>query len=89
MSLPDIINGTFELLGGVMIGKHCLQLYRDKVIRGVSVLATAFFSAWGLWNLYYYPHLDQWMSFIGGCAIVTANCVWVGMMVYYGRGDKQ
>src|SRR6185436_15953847 len=24
----------------------------------------------GFWNLFYYPHLDQWLSFAGGVLIV-------------------
>jgi hypothetical protein len=36
-----------------------------------------------VWNLYYYPHLDQWWSFAGGLVIVAANVLWIGLMVYY------
>jgi len=88
MSLPDLINGAFELFGGVAIFGHCRRLYRDKLVRGASWPATAFFQSWGLWNLFYYPHLDQWVSFTGGLLIVTANTVWLGMMLYYTRRER-
>jgi len=80
---PDFVNGLFEMLGGAFILNHCRVLYRDKMVRGVSIISTAFFFAWGVWNLYYYPHLDQWWSFAGGLVIVLGNCLWVGMMLYY------
>lgn len=85
MTYPDFINGAFELVGGLMVFDHCRHLYRDKVLKGVSVLATSVFFAWGVWNLYYYPHLDQWMSFVGGLVIVSGNCLWLALMFYYAR----
>lgn len=79
----DLINGLFETIGGVLILNHCRALFRDKAIAGVSVFSTAVFTSWGIWNLYYYPSLGQWWSFLGGLAIVAANALWLGMMLYY------
>jgi len=81
--IPDIFNGAFETLGGLFILNHCRAVVRDKAVKGVSILSTAFFSAWGLWNLYYYPHLEQWWSFSGGVVIVAANCLWVALLLRY------
>lgn len=86
-SWQDAANGAFELLSGVMVLLHCRQLHKDKEVRGASWVATAFFFAWGVWNLYYYPHLNQWLSFIGGLGIVVANCLWLGMMLHYIRHE--
>jgi hypothetical protein len=86
MTLPDLVNGAFECLGGVLLFKNCWRLYQDKMVRGVYVPVTVFFMAWGFWNLFYYPHLDQWVSFTGGLVIVSANFLWVTMACYY-RGN--
>jgi predicted membrane channel-forming protein YqfA (hemolysin III family) len=91
MTWQDAVNGSFELLGAAAIFGHVLRLWKDKRVAGVSILATIFFASWGFWNLYYYPHLDQWASFAGGLGIVTGNCVWIAGMIYYtkrpgGRG---
>ena len=80
---PDIINGLFELLGAFILLLNVRRLYQDKVLRGVHWGPAAFFTAWGLWNLFYYPHLDQWFSFAGGVCIVTVNAIWIGQVVYY------
>lgn len=85
MMLPDLINASFEAVGGVFVFNHCRVLWRDKKIAGVSKLSTAVFFAWGVWNLFYYPSLDQWMSFYGGIIIVAGNCLWLGMMIYFSR----
>ncbi len=82
---PDIINGLFEFCGGLFILNHCRVLYHDKKVAGVSLLSTIFFQSWGVWNLYYYPHLDQIFSFLGGLLIVSGNTLWIAMMLYYGR----
>ena len=85
MTLPDLINATFEAAGGLFILNHCRVLYRDKEVKGVSKLSTAVFFAWGCWNLFYYPSLDQWLSFFGGLGIVAGNFLWFCMMLYYAR----
>ncbi len=85
MSWQDLTNGAFEMLGAIAIFGHVLRLWKDKAVAGVSILATIFFSLWGFWNLYYYPHLDQWASFGGGIAIVLGNIIWVTGMIYYTR----
>lgn len=80
---PDHLNAAFEFLGGALILLNVLRLHRDKMFRGVHWGPTGFFAAWGVWNLFYYPHLDQWWSFAGGCFIVTTNAIWLSQMIYY------
>lgn len=81
--MNDIINGGFELVAGFLLWINVWRLYHDKKVRGVAILPTSFFAAWGYWNLYFYPSLNCWYSFIGGALVVLANTVWVGQMVYY------
>ena len=80
---PDLINGTFEILGGVFVLNHCRSVIRDKAVKGVSIISVVFFSLWGCWNIYYYPHLDQWWSFYGGLVIVSANTLWCVLLIKY------
>ena len=83
MDLPDLFNGSFEALGGFFLLNHCRQAYKDKSVAGVSITSVAFFTAWGVWNLYYYPHLNQPLSFVGGLFIVAANVLWVSLLLKY------
>ena len=83
MSIQDLINGLFELFGGLAVFMHIRTTLKDKEIKGVSISATVLFTAWGYWNLYYYPHLNQWLSFIGGLLIVVGNTIWVILMFKY------
>jgi hypothetical protein len=80
---PDHINALFEVGGCIAILNHCRVAYRDKAVNGVSILSTIFFTSWGFWNMYYYPSLDQWASFLGGVAISMANMLWVFLLVKY------
>lgn len=82
---PDLVNGGFELLGALFILLNVRALIRDKEIRGVHWGPTVFFTSWGFWNLFYYPALDQWLSFTGGLAIVAANVWWLGLTWSYRR----
>lgn len=82
---PDQINGAFELVGAWFAWVNALTLYRQKEVRGVFWPAWAFFSVWGMWNLYYYPALEQWWSFYGGVALVSGNVAWVVLAMWYQR----
>jgi hypothetical protein len=87
-SIPDVVNGAFELLGGFMIAKNCWNLHRDKELKGVSLLPMTFFNLWGFWNLYFYPHYGAWWSFAGALGIVIANTIWVIQAIYYIRKNE-
>ena len=88
MDYMDLANGSFEMIGAVMLGRNVWQLCKDKIVRGVHWWATAFFASWGVWNLGYYPSLDQWFSFSGGVAIVAINTVWLVQMFYYNWQER-
>jgi hypothetical protein len=85
MNLPDFVNGCFE--GGVSLATfaHVRALLRDKAVKGFSPGAVTFFTAWGLYNLFYYPHLVQWWSLCGGVLIVAANLAQVFLIIKYSR----
>lgn len=85
MNSPDLVNGLFELVGSYFTWMNVRRVYIDKGYAGIYAPAVAFFWAWGLWNLFYYPHLGQWLSFFGGISINMANLVWLSLMIKYGR----
>lgn len=78
---PDAINAGLELGGAYFTWMNARQLYKDKEIKGVYWPTWVFFSVWGLWNLYYYPSLDQWLSFYAGIVLIAGNLAWVYMAV--------
>ena len=86
MQTPDLINGAFEFLGGFALWDNVKRIKIDKQTRGVNWRVTFFFAAWGFWNLFYYPSLDQWLSFFGGLNIVAANAAWLYYAIKY-RGN--
>ena len=86
--IPDHINGLFELVGGLLTWLSVRRLVIDKEVKRVSWWPIGFFTVWGVWNLYYYPYLSQWWSFVGGCFIVVANTVWLALLLYYGSRKR-
>lgn len=83
MSPADVANGLFEVCGGLAVWQNCRRLLRDRQVRGTDWRVTALFTAWGFWNLYYYPSLGQWASFAGGLVIVSGNFFWVALAIRY------
>ncbi len=85
----DAINALLETAGGFFVLGHCRAVWRDREVKGVSIISVVFFLLWGAWNLYYYPSLGQWLSFAGGIFLALANVLWVGLMIYFRHGDKR
>lgn len=83
MNWADFVNGSFEGLAGIFLFINCWRVLQDKAVAGVSIITTAFFALWGFWNLYYYPSLNQSFSFWCGILVVTANSIWVGLLIKY------
>lgn len=81
----DLINALFELIGALLGWLNVRQLQRDKRVSGVYWPVTAFFAAWGYWNLLYYPALGQWISAAAGLLLALANTAWVILALRYRR----
>jgi hypothetical protein len=79
----DMINGLWELCGSLFLFRNSQMLWRDKMVKGVSILPTIYFFGWGIWNLFWYPSLHQFYSFMGGITIMAANCLWIVLMLYF------
>lgn len=88
MQIPDIINGLFEFGIAIPLTKGVMMLREDKKVKGFYWPTIAFTTAWGLWNLYYYPHLNQWGSFTGGLIVVGVNLTWLAHVYAYRKGAK-
>jgi hypothetical protein len=73
----DIANGIFETFGAICSWLNVYSYYKQRKVAGIFWPSTIFYSVWGLWNLFYYPSLDQWFSFAGGIILTSGNLVWV------------
>lgn len=87
--INDIINSGFEFFSGIFVLINCRRVMKDKAVAGVSLLATAFFVAWGFWNIYYYNSLDQVWSSVGAVSICIGNSVWLYLLWKYRNGVKE
>ena len=83
VNVPDLINGSFETFAGGAVLGHVRSIYLNKGYSGVSVKAFVFFTLWGYFNLFYYPHLGQIISFVGGISVVSANTLLLYMLYKY------
>ena len=81
--INDLINAFFEFGGAVVVWMNVFKLHKDKKIMGVFWPVWVFYSVWGMWNLYYYPTLQQHWSFWAGLLLVIGNTFWVCQAVYY------
>jgi hypothetical protein len=85
----DLINGLFECIGGLLVWINVARIVKDKRVHGISCWVQAFFTAWGFWNLYYYPSLNQWCSFWGGAVMSIGNTAWVVLAMKYSLANRR
>ena len=88
MTLIDTINGFFLLGSSVAVLGHCHSAYRSKSAKGASLNALVFFTAWAVWNLFYYNALGQLFSFFCGIAAVFTNALYLWLLFHYSRREK-
>lgn len=86
--MNDVINGLFELIGGCLLMLNVRRLWRDRKVVGVSLWPVVFYTAWGFWNLYFYPSVKAPWSFWGAITVVTANASWLLLYVWISK-EKQ
>lgn len=79
----DKINACFELFAGYFIWLSIQQIKKDQEVKGISSKHITFITLWGVWNLFYYPALTQWLSFAGGLVIVIMNGYWLNLIWRY------
>lgn len=86
--IPDHVNAFFEGGGALLQTLNVRQLLHDKTVRGVHWGPLSFWTAWGCWNVVYYPSLGQWWSFAGGVSVVAVNAVNLFLMWRYWPREK-
>jgi hypothetical protein len=81
--LNDVFNALFEFGGSIVGFINVAKLIKDKAVKGVYYPVWIFYTLWGFWNLYYYPSVDCWYSFLGGLFLVLSNLIWVILAIKY------
>lgn len=79
----DLANSVFQFGGALIAVLNVRAILRDHELRGVSIVAPFFFTSWGLFNLFYYVHLEQWFSLATSVLLFGANAAWMSLIVLY------
>jgi uncharacterized membrane protein YfcA len=85
--LMDLANACFEGGGSIFILNHARVLLQQKMVRGVSMLSVFFFSCWGVFNIFYYSHLEQQFSWYAGICVLLANTFYLSLIIHYRRKE--
>lgn len=85
----DLINAAFELFAGAFLLLNVREIIRTKMVKGVHLAPAMFFTIWGVWNIFYYPVLQQKYSFYAALLVVFANGAWVILAIYYKNKNRR
>jgi hypothetical protein len=83
--MADLINALFEGLAGFFILASIRDAWKSRQAIGIHPLHVAYFTAWGFWNLYYYAHLDQWLSWACGILVAIVNSFYLYTVIKFRR----
>jgi hypothetical protein len=84
----DFINALWELAGASVLIHSIYTVLKDKDVKGIGWQQVAFFTTWGLWNVYFYPDNGLYCSFYAGMLLALCNLIYFILLVYYKRKAK-
>ena len=82
-SLLDAANAVLQLGGAWATWRNVEELLVHRILRGVRLRSIAFFAMWGVWNVFYFWELEQWLSVATGLLLCTGNAAWVALALHY------
>jgi hypothetical protein len=83
------INSLFYFIASFTVLINCFHLFRQKLVRGVSVFSTGFMVIWGMYSVYFYGSISALQyTFYGSVLLMFVNALWASMMVYYVWKEK-
>ena len=59
------------------------------MVRGVHWGMLIFFITWSTWNLVLYTHVGLWYSFLAGILMVLTEAIYLFLLIFYSRQEKQ
>lgn len=74
-----LVNAVFEGVGAILTWMDVYRLSRDKQVKGINPWSRAWWSAWGVSNLWYYSSVNDPFSFWAGAALALGNLVWCAL----------
>jgi hypothetical protein len=80
---PDVTQACWELGSAVFGTLNIRAIRKSKRLEGVHWVPTAFFFAWGIYNLWFYAVLQLPVAWWGGMVITIVNMVWLGHVAFY------
>lgn len=80
---PDYTQAAFEFGSACFQVRNVLAIRTHQTIKGVHWSPTAFFTAWGVYNLWFYTALHLPLAWWAGLAITAVNAVWLSHAAYY------
>lgn len=84
-----LLNAAFEAVGSIVIWLNVVRIRCDRTVKGSDWRVTAFYSAWGVSNLFYYPAVGDIYSAFACSGIALGNITWVVHALYYMRKRNQ
>lgn len=84
----DQINSFFISVASIFYFLNLLKLYKDKDVKGISILSIIFFSTWNFWTLYFFWDTEYSLTKNAYIAVAASNILYLSLLFYYKVLDK-
>ena len=85
----DEINSFFISVASIFYFLNLLKLYKDKEVKGISILSIVFFSTWNFWTLYFFWDTEFSLTRNAYIAVAISNFLYLSLLFRYMVLDKK
>ena len=79
----DFINAVFNSVGAFFIILNAIDIHRRQTVAGHTYPSTIFFTAWSIYSVFFYAHLQQFWSFSISVVMAIANVALLMLVFKY------
>jgi hypothetical protein len=81
----DSINGLFGVFASILSYQNVRQAILHNEIKGMHWHSTAFFTAWAIFQLYFYFDLKLYLSMVGSFCIILIDLYWLWLFYKFSK----
>lgn len=77
--MNDYIMAAFQTGACFFLSLSIAAVYRDRVLKGVSIWMIAFFTVWTLFGTWNWYHLNQYWCYVSGVLMSIVYLIWLAL----------
>jgi apolipoprotein N-acyltransferase len=81
----DYITAAWLILASLFTLRHAWRTWQARSALSVSLGATAFFTGFAAWNVFFFAYLGAHASALASGLLTIAHALWLAIQIHYRR----